>query len=34
MGDLSARWEDNIKINLRIIGYESVDWIKLAQAMA
>jgi hypothetical protein len=25
------RWEDNIKINLREIGWGSVDWIDLAQ---
>jgi hypothetical protein len=25
------RWEDNIKIDLRVIGWECVDWIHLAQ---
>jgi hypothetical protein len=24
-------WEDNIRMNLREIGWESVDWIHLAQ---
>jgi ribosome biogenesis protein Nip4 len=26
-----SRWEDNIKKNLREIGFEGVDWIHLAQ---
>jgi hypothetical protein len=25
------RWEDNIGMNLKEIGWESVDWIHLAQ---
>jgi ribosome biogenesis protein Nip4 len=25
------RWEDNIKMDLREIGFEDVDWIHLAQ---
>ena len=25
------RWEDNIKTGLKEIGWEGVDWIKLAQ---
>jgi hypothetical protein len=25
------RWEDNIRTDLREIGWESVDWIHLAQ---
>jgi hypothetical protein len=25
------RWEDNIKMDIREIGLESVDWINLAQ---
>jgi hypothetical protein len=25
------RWEDNIRMNLREIGWEVVDWIHLAQ---
>jgi len=25
------RWEDNIKIDLREVGYGGVDWIELAQ---
>jgi len=26
-----CRWEDNIKIALREIGWEGVDWMHLAQ---
>jgi hypothetical protein len=26
-----CRWEDNIKLDLRKIGSECVDWIRLAQ---
>jgi hypothetical protein len=26
-----SRWEDNIKIDLKEIGYVGVDWIHLAQ---
>jgi hypothetical protein len=25
------RWEDNIRRDLRVIGWEGVDWIHLAQ---
>jgi hypothetical protein len=25
------RWEDNIRLDLRKIGWEGVDWIHLAQ---
>jgi len=25
------RWEDNIKIHLQEVGYDSVEWIDLAQ---
>jgi hypothetical protein len=25
------RWNDNIKINLKEIGWEGVDWIRLTQ---
>jgi hypothetical protein len=31
LGRLRRRWEDNIKIDLRKIGWEDVDWIHLAQ---
>jgi len=27
------RWEDNIRMDLREIGWEVVDWIHLAQGM-
>jgi hypothetical protein len=30
LGDLD-RWEDNIKMNLKYIGYEGVDWIHVDQ---
>jgi hypothetical protein len=30
-GSSKHRWEDNIKIDLREIGWEDVDWIHLAQ---
>jgi hypothetical protein len=26
-----SRWEDGIRIDLREIGWEGVDWIRLAQ---
>jgi hypothetical protein len=26
-----ARWEDNIMMDLREVGYESMDWIDLAE---
>jgi hypothetical protein len=25
------KWEDNIKMDLKEVGYEGVDWIQLAQ---
>jgi hypothetical protein len=25
------RWVDNIKMDVRVIGYDGMDWIKLAQ---
>jgi len=28
---LSRRWEYNVKMNLKQLGCEGVDWIKLAQ---
>jgi hypothetical protein len=28
---LACIWEDNIKMNVREIGWEGVDWINLAQ---
>jgi hypothetical protein len=28
---LWRRWEDNIRMNLREIGWEGVDWIHLTQ---
>jgi len=28
---LGCRWEDNIKMNLREIGCEGLDWIHLTQ---
>jgi hypothetical protein len=31
LGKPRRRWEDNIRINLREIGWEGVDWIYLAQ---
>jgi hypothetical protein len=31
LGRPVRRWEDNIKINLREIGWGGVDWIHLAQ---
>jgi hypothetical protein len=27
----SRRWEDNIKMDLREVGWEGADWIDLAQ---
>jgi hypothetical protein len=30
-GRPKRRWEDNIKMNLREIGLEGVDWIPMAQ---
>jgi hypothetical protein len=31
LGRPRCRWEDNIKIDLREIGFGDVDWIHLAQ---
>jgi hypothetical protein len=31
LGRPRRRWEDNIKIDLRVIGWGSTDWIDLAQ---
>jgi hypothetical protein len=31
LGRPISRWEDNIKMDLREIGLEVVDWINLAQ---
>jgi hypothetical protein len=31
LGRFRRRWEDNIRINLREIGWGGMDWIDLAQ---
>jgi hypothetical protein len=31
LGRTRGRWEDNIKMNLREIGWVRMDWIDLAQ---
>jgi hypothetical protein len=31
LGRLRRRWEDNVKTNLRKMGFGDVDWINLAQ---
>jgi hypothetical protein len=31
LGRHRHRWEDNMKMNLRVIGWGGVDWIELAQ---
>jgi hypothetical protein len=31
LGRPRRRWEDNIKMNLRAIGWNGMDWIDLAQ---
>jgi hypothetical protein len=31
LGRPSRRWEDNMKMNLREIGFGDVDWINMAQ---
>jgi hypothetical protein len=31
IGRFRRRWEDNIKINLKSISWETVNWIDLAQ---
>jgi hypothetical protein len=30
LGRPRRRWEDNIRLDLRIIGWEGVDWMYLA----
>jgi hypothetical protein len=34
LGKPRCRWVDNIKMNLREIGWDGTDWIELAQDMA
>jgi hypothetical protein len=29
--DLGVKWEDNIKIDFREMGWKGVDWVHLAQ---
>jgi hypothetical protein len=31
LGRLTRRWVDNIKMDLRVIGWDDMDWIDLAQ---
>jgi hypothetical protein len=31
LGRPRSRWEDNIKMDLREIGWDGVDWIEMAQ---
>jgi len=31
LGRPRRRWEDNIKMDLQVVGYGGVDWIELAQ---
>jgi hypothetical protein len=31
LGRSRSRWVDNVKIDLREIGWDSMDWINLAQ---
>jgi hypothetical protein len=31
LGRRRRRWEDNIKLDLREIGFDGADWIQLAQ---
>jgi hypothetical protein len=33
LGKHRRRWEDNIKIRLKEIGWEDVDWIRVANDM-
>jgi hypothetical protein len=33
LGKPRRRWEDNIKMGLRVIGWGGMDWIDLAQDM-
>jgi hypothetical protein len=31
LGRLRCRWEDNIRMDLREMGWEGMDWMNLAQ---
>jgi len=31
LGRPRRRWEDNIKMDLQLVGYVGMDWIELAQ---
>jgi hypothetical protein len=31
LGRAGRKWEDNIKMDLRKIGWDGIDWIDLAQ---
>jgi hypothetical protein len=31
LGVPTLRWENNIKIDLRVIGWDGMDWINLAE---
>jgi len=31
LGRLRRRWEDNIKLDLQVVGCGGMDWIELAQ---
>jgi hypothetical protein len=31
LGRLRRRWEDNIKMDVREVGWEDIDWIDLAK---
>jgi hypothetical protein len=31
LGRLRCRWEDNIRMDLREVGWESVDWMHVVQ---
>jgi hypothetical protein len=31
LGRTRSRWEDNIKMDFREVGWEGIDWIDLAQ---
>jgi hypothetical protein len=31
LGRPRRRWVDNIKMDLRVIGWDDMDWIRLAQ---
>jgi len=32
LGRPRRRWDDNIKMDLQVVGCEGMDWIELAQA--